>query len=321
MKRRHALGGIAAALAAGLPAAASAQEFPNRPVRLLIGAAPGGGTDAIGRLLADQLAIVFKQPVVPENRAGAGGMLASQELIRSAPDGHTLLVTQNGHTTNPAFVRKLPYDTLRDFTPITPLATTPLVLVASATSGVRTVKDLLDLGKRNPKALSFASGETSTRLAVEQLSEATGLPFQSLSYKGTGPAMTDVAGGHVPFAVTTIASVLPFRAAGKVQYVAVLAPQRFGLLPDVPTLAEQGLPNIEVRGWWGVLGPANLPPAVVARVHGAVRTVMALPEVRQKLQGLSAEPWTTSPQEFDAFIRKEVPMLQQLARKAGIEPE
>jgi tripartite-type tricarboxylate transporter receptor subunit TctC len=311
----------AAALALGAAIHVQAQDYPTKPIRLLIGAAPGGGTDAIGRLLGEQLALLLKQPVVPDNRPGVGGMIASQELLKSAPDGYTLLVTQNGHTTNPSFFKKLPYDTLRDFTPITTIATTPLVLVSSAGSGVKTYKDLLEAGKRSPNGLSFASAESSTRLAIEQLREALGQPIAAVSYKGTGPAVTDVAGGHVPFSVTTIASVLPFRTTGKLHYVAVLAPQRSAFLPDVPTLAEQGQPGIEVRGWWGVLAPPNLPPALTERLNAAVRTVVAMPEVRQKLQSLSAEPWVTTPQEFDAFIRKEVPALQRLARQAGIEPE
>lgn len=319
MKRRECL---AMALLASLPVSQSwAQGSSDRPVRILVGSAPGGGTDAIARMLADALAPVLKQSVVVENKPGAGGMLASEQLTRSAPDGHTLFVGQNGHTTNPAFYKKLPYDTLKDFTPVASLAISPLVLVASSASGVKDVKGLIEFGRRNPQSMSFAVGDSSTRMAAEQISGALHLPAAAAIYKGTGPAVADVAGGHVPLSVTTIASVLPFRSTGKLNYVAVAAAQRSSFLPDVPTLAEQGLPGISAQGWWGVLGPANMPRALVERLNGEIGKILATPEAQRRMQGLSAEPWIQSPQDFDAFIRKEVPEIVSLARKAGIQPE
>jgi tripartite-type tricarboxylate transporter receptor subunit TctC len=259
--------------------------------------------------------------VVPENKAGASGQIGSDALLKSAPDGYTIMITQNAHTTNPALFRKLPYDTLKDFTPIAPLATSPLVLVAGTASGVKSLKDLVDLGRRDPKSLNFATAESSIRLAVQQLSDTTGLKMQQLPYKGTGPAVTDVAGGHVNFAVTTMASVLPFRGTGRMNFVGVLAAERSSFLPEVPTLAEQGFPGIEVRGWWGLFGPANLPPAVTQQLNAAVRTALQTPEVRQKIGNFLASPWLATPSEFDAWIQREVSSIQQLARKAGIEPE
>ncbi|MGB3069565.1 MAG: tripartite tricarboxylate transporter substrate-binding protein [Ottowia sp.] len=319
MKRRECL---TMALLAGLPVSSSfAQATSDKPVRLLVGSAPGGGTDAIARMIADALAPMLKQSVVVDNKPGAGGMLASEQLTRSAPDGYTLLVAQNGHTTNPAFYKKLPYDTLKDFTPVASLAISPLVLVASSESGVKDVKGLIEFGRRNPKAMSFAVGDSSTRMAVEQISSALHLSAASAIYKGTGPAVADVAGGHVPFSVTTIASVLPFRSTGKLNFVAVAAGQRSSFLPDVPTLAEQGLPGISAQGWWGVLGPANMPQPVVDRLNGEIGKILATPEAKRRMLGLSAEPWIQTPHDFDAFIRKEVPEIVGLARKAGIQPE
>jgi tripartite-type tricarboxylate transporter receptor subunit TctC len=321
MKRKTFLSLSLLSMALGGASSAMAQGYPNKPVKLIIASAPGGGTDGIGRVIAEALGGILKQSVVPENKAGASGQIGSDALLKSAPDGYTIMITQNAHTTNPALFRKLPYDTLKDFTPIAPLATSPLVLVAGTASGVKSLKDLVDLGRRDPKSLNFATAESSIRLAVQQLSDTTGLKMQQLPYKGTGPAVTDVAGGHVNFAVTTMASVLPFRGTGRMNFVGVLAAERSSFLPEVPTLAEQGFPGIEVRGWWGLFGPANLPPAVTQQLNAAVRTALQTPEVRQKIGNFLASPWLATPSEFDAWIQREVSSIQQLARKAGIEPE
>ena len=315
---------VIAALAGSLAAPlvqAQAQTYPTKPIRLVIAAAPGGGTDAIGRVMAEALSASLKQQVVPENRAGAAGQIGADLVVKSASDGYTLLVTQNAHTTNPALFRKLPYDTLKDFTPIAGLATSPLVLVAGAHTNVKTVQELLELGRRDPKAMTFGSAESSARLASEQLSDATGLKFVNVMYKGTGPVMTDVAGGHVNFSITTMASALPFRSNGRVNFLAVLSPERSRFMPDVPTAAEQGLPNIVVRGWWAVFGPANLPAAVVEPLSAAVRAALGTPAVRARLENLYQEVWATTPQELDAFVRRDVPVQQRLAKMAGIEPE
>lgn len=300
---------------------ATAQAYPTKPVQLIIPTAPGGGTDAIGRALADALTASLKQPVIVVNKAGASGSIASDLLVRSPADGYTLLVVQNGHNVNPAILKKLPYDTFKDFTPIAPLGRAPMVLVAGTHTGVKTMKELTDLGTRTPISMSFGASEASTRLATEMISGATGLALLPVSYKGTGPVMTDMAGGHVNFSVTTIASTLAIRRTGKFNYVAVLAPQRSALLPEVPTLAEQGLPDIEATAWWGVLGPANLPKPLLQKLNEAIRTALVDPEVKKRLAFLSIEPWTSSPEEFDKFIRKEVDLNLKLAKKAGIEPE
>jgi tripartite-type tricarboxylate transporter receptor subunit TctC len=312
---------VAAAALIAVAAIAQAQPYPSKPIRLLIAASPGGGTDGIGRVMAEALSAAFKQPVVAENKGGASGMIASDVLVKSPPDGYTIMITQNAHVTNPALFKKLPYDTLKDFTPIAPLATSPLVLIAATGTGVKSVRDLVDLSKRKPEAMNFAAAESSTRLAIEQLGEATAIPLTSLPYKGTGPAVADVAGGHVNFSVTTIASVLPFRGTGKLNIVAVMAGERTSFLPEVPTLAEQELPRIDVRGWWGIFAPANMPPAIVEQLNGAIRAALNTPQVRKKIQNFSADIWIGSPHDLDAFVRREIPAIQALAKKAGMEPE
>jgi len=300
---------------------AQAQGYPTKPIRFIITTAPGGGTDGIGRMLADALSATLKQPVVPDNRAGASGMIGADALARSAPDGYTLAILQNVHTSNPAFYRKLPYDTLKDFSAIAPVATSPLVLVAATGTGVGTVQQLIALGKREPQRLSFATAESSSRLAVAQMAEATGLPMAAVPYKGTGPAVSDVAAGHVNFSVTTMASALPFKGTGKLNFVAVLDRERSPFLPEVPTLVEQGLSGVEARGWWGLFGPAHLPEPLVARLNDAIRSTLRTPQAQERLRHFSATPWVGTAQELDAFVRAEVPAVQHLARKAGIEAE
>lgn len=314
-----AIGALLAGAALHLPAAA--QFAPTKPIRLIIPAAPGGGTDAIGRTLAEALSVHYKQQVVPDNKAGAGGVIGSEMLARSAPDGYTLMIVQTGHTMNPSIFKKLPYDTLRDFTPIISLARSPLILVAGSGTGVKSVKDLVDAGRKDPKTLNFASAESSTRLAIQMISSATGLPVTTVSYKGTGPAVLDVAAGHINYTVTTIASTLSQRNTGKLNYVSVLAPNRTSVLPDVPSIKEQGLNDIEATGWWGIVAPGNMPRALVQDLHRAIRQVMDTPDMQKRLQTLAAEPWMETPEAFDQHIRREIVTTQRLAKQAGIEPE
>ena len=300
---------------------ATAQAFPTKPIRIVIPSSPGGGTDAIARVMADALSASFKQQVAVDNKPGASGVIGSEAIVHAQPDGYNIMIVQNGHTMNPAVMKKLPYDTVNDFTPIASLARSPLVLVSAAPTGVKTVKDMAELGKRNPTSMSVAVSETSTRLATEMISNATGVPMTSVYYKGTGPAVTDVVGNHIGFTVTTMASTLPHKTTGKINYVGVLAPERSPFLPEVPTLAEQGLVDVEMSGWWGIIGPANMPKALVQTLNAAFRAALADPEVKKRLSTLSAEPWIGSPEEFDKFIRKDVVQTIRLAKKAGIEPE
>lgn len=298
-----------------------AQAYPNKAIRLLIPSSPGGGTDAIGRVLAESLGTLLKQQVVPENRAGASGIVGSELLVKAPADGYTLMIVQNGHSMNPAMYKKLPYDTFADFTPITTLARSPLVLVASAATGVKSYRELVEFGKRTPNGLNFAAAEASTRLAIEMISDAMGMPVTVASYKGTGPAVLDVAGGHINFTVTTIASTLAQRGSGKINYLAVLASERTSSLPEVPTLAEQGVQGVEATGWWGMLAPPNMPKPLLQELNGAIRNAMSGAEVKKRLATLAADPWMGTPDDFDRFIRREAAQTLRLAKKAGIEPE
>ena len=298
---------------------AAAQFAPSRPVRLIIASAPGGGTDAIGRMLAESLAPLVRQQVIAENRAGASGVIASEELLRAAPDGLTLMIVQNGHTMNPAVFRKLPYETVRDFTPIASLARSPLVLVARSKLPVSDARQLLELGRREPAQLTFGAAEASTRLAIYLLSQVSGLPFTVVGYKGTGPTMVDVAAGHMNFTVTTIASTLAYR--DRIRYLAVMAAERTELLPGVPSIREQGLAGAEMLGWWGIVGPGAMPAPLVAQLNALILQAMSSPGVGERLRGLAVEPWFGSAQTFDQHIRAEIAQTVSLATRAGIQAE
>lgn len=311
---------VAGAMLAWQGAAQAQNAFvPTKPIRLLISSAPGGGTDAIGRMLADAMSPMIGQQVVVENRPGAGGVIGSEALMRMPADGYSIIIIQNGHAMNPALMKKLPYDTLKDFTPITTLARSPLVLVGNRAINVKNIKDLVELGRRDPKTLNFGEAEASTRLAVFQLSQASKLPMNVAYYKGTGPAVTDVAAGHINYSVTTIASTIASK--DRLNYLAMMTPERSALMPDVPSVAEQGYPGIDAVGWWGILGPANLPRPITLELNRMMRQAMEKPESVKRLATIMAEPWFTTPEGFDQFIRAQINQTIALAKQAGIEPE
>jgi len=313
--------GAAFAVAAIPHAAPSQAAYPSKPIRILVGAAPGGSTDVVARILAEALTPLLKQQVIVDNRTGANGIIASQQLARSAADGYTLGVVQTAHTVNPAVVRGVPYNTLADFTPIASLARCPLVFVASTKSGVKNVKEYVALARSDPAAATFASFEGSSLLAIEQIANATQTKPVVAQYKGAGPALTDLSGGTVNFMVTTAASTLQFRNGGKLSFPAVLATERSALLPDVPTLAEQGFPVVEAVAWYGVLAPAGLPVGLRDQIAAAVSRAMTSSSVQKRLETLSLAPWTLDPEHFSVFIRNELESSRRLAKQAGIEPE
>jgi tripartite-type tricarboxylate transporter receptor subunit TctC len=312
---------VAAALPSG---AASAQAvYPTRAVRILVPYPAGGGVDILARTLGDELSRKWGQSVIIENRPGAGGVVASQALATSPPDGTTLIVVASGHATNPFLYAKLPYDTFKDFTPISLLASSPNILLVRADSPYKTLADLLAAARAKPGSLSYgmAGNGTSTHLAGELLKNLAKVDIVAIPYKGGGPAINDLLGGQIPISLNNGPESMGQISAGSVRALGVTTAKRAALLPDVPTIAEAGVPGYDTGVWWGLLGPANMPADVVAKLsHDFVAAVNA-PAVKERLGGMGASPIGSSPQQLDAQIRADYDKWGPIIKAAGIKAE
>jgi tripartite-type tricarboxylate transporter receptor subunit TctC len=312
---------VAAALPSG---AASAQAvYPTRAVRILVPYPAGGGVDILARTLGDELSRKWGQSVIIENRPGAGGVVASQALATSPPDGTTLIVVASGHATNPFLYAKLPYDTFKDFTPISLLASSPNILLVRADSPYKTLADLLAAARAKPGSLSYgmAGNGTSTHLAGELLKNLAKVDIVAIPYKGGGPVINDLLGGQIPISLNNGPESIGQISAGSVRALGVTTAKRASLLPDIPTIAEAGVPGYDTGVWWGLLGPANMPADVVARLsHDFVAAVNA-PAVKERLGGMGASPIGSSPQQLDAQIRADYDKWGPIIKAAGIKAE
>ncbi len=309
----------AALLPAGAAGEALAQAgWPSRPVRLLVPAQPGGSTDTLARIAGQKLGDALGQPFVIDNRSGAGGTVAAETLMRSAPDGHTLGVAYTALTVN-AVLQKVPYDTLRDFTPISLISTSPLVLVVGANSQVRTLKDLIQLAKAKPLSYGSAGIGSGGHVCGELLNVMAGIRTVHIPYKGAGPASADVAAGQIEFQFGAQITTQGLVKAGRLRMVAVTGAKRAATLPDVPTMAESGLPGFEFNNWFGVLGPAGMPPAVVARLNAEMLKMMALPDVRERITFDGGEPAAGPPAEFRALLASDLSKWARIARELRMQ--
>jgi tripartite-type tricarboxylate transporter receptor subunit TctC len=307
-----------------LASTATAQPYPSRPVRLIVPFPPGGTTDIVARLVAERLGPTLGQPAVIENRAGAGGAVGAAEIARAAPDGYTLgLATVSTHGVNPAINPKLPYDALRDFTPISNLASVPNVVSAHPSLGVSDVRQLVERAKKNPGKITYASAGNGSlsHMLGELFKVSTGTDLLHVPYKGVGPALNDTLGGQVNLLFDNLPSSLPYIQSGKLRGLAVSSPARLDSLPGVPTFAEAGVPQLNDPSWFGLVAPARLPDPVLAKVHEAVTKVLATPEVRERVQNLGAVPAGNSPKEFAAQIRREIERHKRVAEESGIRIE
>ncbi|MFN0160323.1 MAG: tripartite tricarboxylate transporter substrate binding protein [Burkholderiales bacterium] len=298
-------------------------RYPVRPVKLMVGYAPGGATDIIARTLAAKLAETLGQPFVVENRAGATSNIASEMVAKSAPDGYTLLVGTIANATNMTAYRNMAYDTLRDFAPITQAMSAPSVLAAHPSVPARTLTELIALARAQPGKLTFASSGSggSPHLAGELLKLRAGIDLLHVPYKGATQAMTDLLGGQVSISFQTALSAIPHLQGGKLHVIAVAAHRRMAQLPNVPTMAEAGLADFEVSSWNGLLAPAKTPPAIIARLHEAAVKALAQPDVREKLTAQGAEAVGSSPEEFRAYMRAEIDKWAKVIRAAGVTIE
>ena len=318
---RQAIAGFALAL---VTTAALAQAYPNKPIRILIAQAPGSATDVISRVVGNRLSEALGQPIVIEARPGAGGALGTAEAARSAPDGYTLFMANNStHGSNPAVYAKLPYDAVKDFAPVSFVASVPYVLVVDPKLPVKTVSEFIALAKSSPGKMNYASaGNGSTHhFCGELLKSMTGIDMQHIPYKGSGPGIAALLGGEVSMMFSNVADIGSQIKAGKVRALAVTAVKRASTLPEVPTMAEAGLPDFVVTSWFGLLVPAGTPAAIVARLNAETVKVLGRADVKATLaaQGLEVAP--SSPEAFAAHIQSEIARFTRIARAAGIKAE
>jgi tripartite-type tricarboxylate transporter receptor subunit TctC len=321
LARRGLFAAIAATL---LPAAARAQGFPDRPLRLLVGFPPGGVTDIVGRVVAEGMARELGQPVVVENRPGAAGNIASQQVARAAPDGYTLLLTTNAsHGANPSLYANVGYDPVRDFSPIGLVASVTNVLVVHPSVPAQTVEELVALSKRQPGTLNFASPSTGAagHLVGEMFKARTGADLTHVPYRGAAPAQADVLAGRVQMMFGTLQTVLEPVRAGQLRALAVTSRERIPQLPDVPTLAQTVIPGFSADAWFAVLGPAAMPSAIVARLNEAMRKALLDRTLRERLtqQGLTIA--ASSPAELGRFIEAELVKWGDAVRLSGAKAD
>jgi tripartite-type tricarboxylate transporter receptor subunit TctC len=319
MKRRQLLQASAAVLC--LPRLARAQSFPTKPIRYIVPVAAGGGNDMIARVVTQRWGTVLGQPFVVDNQGGGGGVIASQTVMRAAPDGYTLMQGYVAtHGTNPA-TRKVPYDAIKDFTPIGMIGATPNVLVVAATVPAKTVAEFIDYVKRNPDRVNYGSAGPGslTHLTMELLKHEAGLSMTHVPYKGIAPAFNDLLGGQTQAMFPGLAAALPHLRSGRVRALAVTGTRRSSQLPDVPTMEEAGFKGFDAMQWYGSVGPAGIPADVVKRLNDTQVTVLKDPDLREKLAGEAVEPWPMTPDEFGQYIRSEIQRWTALAKARNIK--
>lgn len=301
--------------------AAQAQTWPSKPIKLVVSYPPGGTVDAVARIIATPLSQRLGQPVIVDNRGGAGGAIGGDLVAKSAADGYTVLLDASNHAQNPALRNKMPFDTLRDLAPVSLLVKVPNVLVVHPATSIKTVQDLVTQAKARPGEINFASSGNGSaqHLAAEQFSAMAGVRMTHVAYKGGGPALTDVMAGQVPVFFGSLASSLAYIQSGKLRAVAVTGNTRAAVLPLLPTVAEAGLPGYEVYEWNAMFVPAGTPAAVTGRLSKELAAVLQDPEVRKRLEATGAEVIGSTPAELDAFRRAEIAKWTQLAKDNKIQ--
>lgn len=307
-------------LAAG---AAAAQNYPTRTIRLIVPSSPGGGTDISARIIAPKLSELLGQQVIVENRPGAGTMIGGEAVARATPDGYTLLMGISTLAINPAIYKKVPYDALRDFAPISQAVSLPNVLVSHPSLPVKTLKELIAFAKARPGELNFASAGlgTSPHMSFELFLSMAKLKMLHVPYKGSGPGVTALLAGHVPLMMPNMLSAQPHIKSGRLRGLGVTSAKRAAGAPELPTIAEAGVPGYEAVQWYGVLAPAGTPPAIVKRLHAEIVKVLQSPETKERFFRDGAETVGTSPEEFAGFIRNETVKWAKVVKDARIETQ
>ena len=302
---------------------ASAQSYPVRPVRLIVPFPPGGNTDIIARIVVPKMIENLGQQIVIDTRGGAGSVIGTELAARAPADGYVLLMVSAAHTINPAMAKKLPYDAVKDFTPISIVADVPTVFVCHPSLPVKTVKEFLALAKKHPGELHYSTAGRGTvgHLAGELLSSIAKINIVHVPYKGSGPSVIDLMAGHVQLQFASMPAVINFARAGKLRMIAQAGAKRSPAAADTPTMVESGVLGFVISSGFSVYGPANLPRPIVDRVHGSIKAALSIADIRNQLSGQGADPVGSTPEELDKFNRAEIEKWIKVARGAGIEPQ
>lgn len=317
--RRSVLAAIASLTAPMGWAETTGPKFPTKTVALIVPYSAGGGTDIVGRLMAQRLSDLWGQSVIVDNRTGANGVIGSSFVAKAAPDGHTLLLVVGSHAVNPVLMKSIPYDTVKAFTPITNIASSPSVLVVATNGPYKTLRDVLQASQKEELGVGYSEGQT--RLTGEMIRQAGNLKTMGIPYKGGAPMMVDIIGGHLPMGVTSVLTVLPHVYAGTLRVVGVAADQRIPLFPDAMTFKEAGLKDVESLSWYGLFGPAGMSDTTVAEINRDLKKVTANPAVVKQMQQQGAQIMLTPPDEFRRFLAAETLKWSQVAQRGGIHPE
>jgi tripartite-type tricarboxylate transporter receptor subunit TctC len=310
-------------LLAAFSVAHAQESYPNRPIRFILPFPPGGPTDILGRLISERLGAQLGQPVVTENRGGAGGNVGAEAAARSAPDGYTIVLVAPSLAISPSLYKKLAYDPVKDFAPVSLVATVPNVMVTNPSVPANTLSEFIALAKKKPGAMNFGSGGngTSNHLAGELFNIVAGVRLVHVPYKGVNLAMNDVMSGEVQLVVIGIPAAAPHIKAGKLRALAVIDSKRAAALPEVPTVAQAGLSDFDVTTWYGVLAPAGTPRAIVTRLNAEIVAVMQSPEMKERLATMATEPMSSTPEEFADLIRREIVKWGKVVRTAGLKAD
>ena len=312
----------AALSVAGLCAALPAWAWPDRPIELVVGFAPGGGTDLTARALAVFLEKELGTTVVVQNKPGASSAIALSYVARAKPDGYTLFVTTNtSHSAAPWLMKNVPYDPVKDFTPIARGGNLPFILVVNPKRPWKTVADLVADAKKNPGRITYASGNSTGIVAGATLANRAKIDILHVPYKGTPQSLTDVVGGQVDFMFTDLASGLPFVQSGQLRALAVSTAERSAIVPDLPSMAEAGVPDFDLNSWNGYFGPAGMPPEIVAKLNAAINKIAANPDTKKRLAGLGFDAFSSTPEAFAQFVGEQRDLWGKLIRDAGIEQQ
>ena len=302
-----------------LPTLGQGQEYPTKPVRIIVPTAPGGGVDLVGRVMAQFLSEAFGQQFVVENRSGAGSTIGSAAAARSAPDGYTLLVSQVNLAFTASYYRKLSYDPLKDFAPVSQVATQPFILAVHPSLPVHTVNELLALAKRKPGEIAYGSGGVGSgpHIGMELLKYATGIDLLHVPYRGAGPAFVDLMAGKVQLMMATMSIVMPHAKTGRVRALAITAAGRHPAMPALPTVAESGVPGYRYEAWYGLVAPAGTPASVIQRLNAATVKALNSKELHARLAGEGLEATGSTPEESAAYLKQEVELWARVVKAIG----